>query len=220
MELNRINLKITAGQIVTESKLTRPAKKQLINFIEKEASDHQLMALLLDGEVTQVNDESKEILEQRFYNSEAYQVVQELVWFLAIPIYGAAGLVALKVLKNFMNEAKRKCGVIGIGKKRKACIAKTNVENLIACRKTDGVMRPTLTDWLNSLPDGLRKRLETLGMIELGNAGQSFTVAEWIRRYIDGRSDVKEATKRKWRDVENKLAAFFRGQYHYCPVNL
>ena len=104
---------------------------------------------------------------------------------------------------------------IALGKvtRKQAAVAKTNVENLIACRKTDGVMRPTVTDWLNSLPDGLRKRLETLGMIELGNGGQSFTVAEWIGRYIDGRPDVKEATKRKWRDVETKLAAFFRGQY-------
>jgi len=104
---------------------------------------------------------------------------------------------------------------IALGKvtRKQADVAKTNVENLIACRKTDGVMRPTVTDWLNSLPDGLRKRLETLGMIELGNSGQSFTVAEWIGRYIDGRPDVKEATKRKWRDVETKLAAFFRGQY-------
>lgn len=128
MELDKINLKITAGKIVTESKLTKPAKKQLINFIEKEASDHQLMALLLDGEVTQVNDESKEILEQRFYNSEIYKIVQEIGFFMAIPVYAAASYTAIKLFKNFMSEAKRKCGVIGVGKKRKACIAKANMD--------------------------------------------------------------------------------------------
>ena len=78
---------------------------------------------------------------------------------------------------------------IALGKvtRKQADVAKTNVENLIACRKTDGVMRPTLTDWLNSLPDGLHKRLETLRIIESKNGSYNFTVAKWTKRYIKSR---------------------------------
>jgi len=104
---------------------------------------------------------------------------------------------------------------IALGKvtRKQADVAKTNVENLIACRKTDGVMRPTVTDWLTSLPHGTRKRVEKICIIELENGGQSFTVTDWTRRYIKSRTDIKQRTQDRLQNTANKLSVFFKGQY-------
>jgi hypothetical protein len=63
-------LKITAGGFVTESELSKPAKLQMLNFIQYEASDHQLMALLLDGEIIELDELAEQIVENRFMLSE------------------------------------------------------------------------------------------------------------------------------------------------------
>jgi len=62
------DLKIAAGNLIVESELTKNSKKQLLNFIQHEACDHQIMALMLDGEITKLDEQSKEIVEERFEN--------------------------------------------------------------------------------------------------------------------------------------------------------
>jgi len=65
-------LRIIAGAIVTESKLSKGAKLQLLNFIQKEATDIQVKALLLDGKVlTAIDEQTKEIVNDRFANFSA-----------------------------------------------------------------------------------------------------------------------------------------------------
>jgi len=60
-------LRLTAAAIVTESKLSRGAKLQLLKFIQKEATDIQIKALLLDGEILpKIDKQTKEIIESRF----------------------------------------------------------------------------------------------------------------------------------------------------------
>ena len=57
--------------------------------------------------------------------------------------------------------------------------------------------------------DGLRIRLEKLGLVE--RSGKSrWTVSAWVADYISKRPDVKESTRRKWRDIEGKMKAFFQ----------
>lgn len=110
------------------------------------------------------------------------------------------------------NEVRPK---ISLGKvsRKQAETAKTNIESLISSKNTGAVMPPAVQDWLNGLSDGLRRRLEVLGIIEPKEKGRSFTVEKWIQRYIDKRPDVKPRTKEKWRDVESKLTTFFKGQF-------
>lgn len=72
------DLKITAGYIVTESKLSKAAKLQLLNFIQKEASDEQLMALLLDGKITKLDEQAKEIINNRFQLSEVRNYISKI----------------------------------------------------------------------------------------------------------------------------------------------
>jgi len=64
-------LRMTAGAIVVSSKLSKSAKLQLLNFIESEATDVQIKALLLDGEIlTDIDEQTEEIIEDRFKLSE------------------------------------------------------------------------------------------------------------------------------------------------------
>lgn len=93
--------------------------------------------------------------------------------------------------------------------KKDAQAALSHIENLLNSRKAGSVMPTATQDWLKGVPDTLRNRLESLGLV-VRQAKSNWTVAAWIADYIAKRPDVKEATRRKWRDVESKLAAFFR----------
>jgi len=69
--MNINNLKITCGEIIVNSKLTKESKLQLLNFVQVEAGEHQLKVFLLDGEIiTKADDETKEIIDQRFEQSK------------------------------------------------------------------------------------------------------------------------------------------------------
>ena len=59
-------LKITAGTFVVESKLSPQAKLQLLQFIQHEASDAQLKALMLDGKVVKLDEQAEAIVNDRF----------------------------------------------------------------------------------------------------------------------------------------------------------
>lgn len=122
-----------------------------------------------------------------------------------------SGIRYLIQLSPGENEARPKIR-LGEITKSQAETAKLNIESVIKCKNTGAVISPAVQEWLTGIADGLRKRLTVIGIIERGKRGQSFTVAEWVSRYINGRSDVKAITKGKWENAANKLSAFFRGQ--------
>ena len=64
------NLRLLAGSIIVESKLSRSAKQQLLNFIKEEASDVQIKVLLMDGKITQLDKDAENIANERFKNSK------------------------------------------------------------------------------------------------------------------------------------------------------
>ena len=98
---------------------------------------------------------------------------------------------------------------LGAVSRKDAEAAQNNIDSLIQARKTGRVISPAVQEWLSGIPDGLRARLEKLGLIE-SRAKSGWTVSGWVADYIAKRPDVKEGTRRKWRNVEGKLAAFFR----------
>jgi hypothetical protein len=59
-------LRITAAYAVKESDLTKAAKLQIMNFLENEATDAQVMALLLDGEIQVLDEMAETIVYDRF----------------------------------------------------------------------------------------------------------------------------------------------------------
>jgi hypothetical protein len=63
-------LRVFAGQIVVESKMSKAAKLQMLNFIKEEATDAQIKALLMDGKIVKLDEQAEEIVNDRFENHE------------------------------------------------------------------------------------------------------------------------------------------------------
>jgi hypothetical protein len=64
--MNTVKLKKLAGSIVFESKLSKPAKIQLLNWLKTEATIVQTKAFLLDGQIINLDEQAEEIVNIRF----------------------------------------------------------------------------------------------------------------------------------------------------------
>lgn len=123
-------LRIIAGAIVTESKLSKEAKVQLLNFIQKEASDIQIKALLLDGKILpKIDEQTEEIINDRFISRESDLVIAA----------GGAAMVGLivagiaseinKIRKRILTKAGRACKSY-TGDMHSKCVNKFKKESL------------------------------------------------------------------------------------------
>jgi len=120
-------LRIIAGAIVTESKLSKGAKTQLLNFIQNEATDVQVKALLLDGRIiSEVDSQTEEIINARFKNSRLNEGTLKSI--LGIVLLTPGGWIMWRGLKAALSEKQRRCGVLGIGAKRDACLLAAQAE--------------------------------------------------------------------------------------------
>ena len=97
------DLKLTSASYVMESEISKPAKLQMLNFIQNEATEHQLMALLLDGEIVDLDEQAEQVVEDRFLVSEV--------------ILGVVG----EELANVVMKCSIKCKKITDKKERKLC---------------------------------------------------------------------------------------------------
>jgi hypothetical protein len=59
-------LRVLAAYFIKESDMTKAAKLQLMNFLENEATDAQVMALMLDGEVQKLDEMAEQIVYDRW----------------------------------------------------------------------------------------------------------------------------------------------------------
>ena len=59
-------LRLTAAYFVKESTMTKAAKLQVMNFLQNEATDAQVMALLLDGEIQTLDEMAEIVVYDRF----------------------------------------------------------------------------------------------------------------------------------------------------------
>lgn len=59
-------LRVTAAYFVKESNMSKAAKLQMMNFLQNEATDAQVMALLLDGEIQTLDEMAETIVYDRF----------------------------------------------------------------------------------------------------------------------------------------------------------
>jgi len=107
------------------------------------------------------------------------------------------------------HEGRPKIRLGRVSRKQAEC-AKAHIETLLAGRRTGCVVPPATQQWVADLPEALRQRLEKLRILAAKDSAGRYSVGEWVARYIAGRPDVKAATRRRYRDVERKLVAFFR----------
>lgn len=80
--MDKKDLQLYTGSTIINSAMTKQAKLQMINFIQHEASESQLMALVLDGRIVKLDEQAKEIVKDRFesyMNQEKQEKVTESI---------------------------------------------------------------------------------------------------------------------------------------------
>jgi len=68
--MDKNTLKLYIAEVVVNSKMSKPSKIQLLNYIQHEGDIYNLMALALDGQIVSLDEDAKQIVEGRFYLSE------------------------------------------------------------------------------------------------------------------------------------------------------
>ena len=124
----------------------------------------------------------------------------------------AKGITYYVQLSPGEHEARPK---ISLGKctRRNAETARIHIANLVNSDNTGSVVEPETQKWIAKLRPVLRKRLETLELIEPLKKKECFTVTQWCDRYISlrkGDKCTKADTVRKLQNTADKLKAFFR----------
>ena len=110
---------------------------------------------------------------------------------------------------QFMDGDKRKSIRLGKVTAKQAESAKRFVEDLVGCKATGSPPKATTAEWIATVPGTIRSRLERVGLIERQERQECPTLADWVRIYIAGRSDVKPNTRRNLAQAEKSLIGFF-----------
>jgi len=63
--------RLLAAMVVKEAELSSATKLQLLKFIQNEATDSQVKSLILDGEITSLDESAEQVVNDRFAVSEA-----------------------------------------------------------------------------------------------------------------------------------------------------
>lgn len=121
-------LRLLAGSVIVESKLSKPAKQQLLAFIKEDATDAQVKALLMDGKIVKLDEQAEQIVNERF---EAHHLNEGALkslfgMFLLTPV----GWVAWRAIKAMVSKGQRKCGVLSIGKSRDMCLLRVKAAGI------------------------------------------------------------------------------------------
>ena len=100
---------------------------------------------------------------------------------------------------------------IRIGKvsKRDAETVRVHIEKLLRANMTGSTMPPATAAWMAGIPESLRSRLQKFGIIESSKQKIYPTIAEWVEKYIEGRTDVKPNTQRNMEQAQRSLIEFF-----------
>jgi hypothetical protein len=73
--MDKKKLQLYSIYLVSESSKSKQTKIQLLRFIENEATEHQLMSFILDGQIIKIDELSKQIIEDRL---KASNVIKEI----------------------------------------------------------------------------------------------------------------------------------------------
>lgn len=118
-------------------------------------------------------------------------------------------------------DAKRPKIHLGRIKTSDAHTARGNIVKLINLRNTGGEMTSATSEWLNGVPgkkkgisDGLRARLETLGLVERSKPAEvkdddRWSVTQWVDHFIKTSTKPDSDNRRKISNVGERLKAFF-----------
>jgi hypothetical protein len=124
-----MDVKILAGMIVIESKLSKTAKLQLLNFLKNEASEVQAKVLLLDGKIVYVPKHKEKEINERFELSELVGQVRQAM--SAAQSGGGFNIfwLAYRKARSFFDKCTIKCGTAEINTvTRQHCLRKCKMD--------------------------------------------------------------------------------------------
>lgn len=127
------NLRLIAGQIVVESKMSKFAKIQLLNFIKEEATDTQIKALLMDGKIVKLDEQAEQIVNERFELLEAGGRIAQMRKTGSSLAGVAAGMGAFwgmyRLIRGALSKCTRKCGTLQLNTaRRQTCLYKCKLD--------------------------------------------------------------------------------------------
>ena len=185
-------LRIIAAEMIVESKLSKSAKFQLLNFIKEEATDAQVKVLLMDGKIVQLDEQAEQIVNDRFEISEAGGKVSQArkTYFSAAnsPVGAAvaglasagaagaapaaagaaigAGIWALyRAIRGKYDKCTKRCGTFEINTaRRQHCMAKCKIEKTQA--ELNAAMKSKNQKEIEKKKAALTKAKQTFANIE------------------------------------------------------
>lgn len=129
------DIRLYAAEIVTLSRMSKSAKLQMLEFIQNEASDAQIKALLMDGKIVKLDEQAEEIVNERFKVSEAGGRVAKLRKSYMTQ-YGSGGGVnpawlLYRAARAQFDKCTRQCGTFELNtSRRQHCLIKCKVQKL------------------------------------------------------------------------------------------
>lgn len=106
-------------------------------------------------------------------------------------------------------QTKRPKITLGKVTKKQAVVACGHIENLCRARKTGTSFPNATADWLSSIDDGVRERLEKWDLVDPREDRGRYTLGGWIDSYIGKRTDVKDSTLTTYGNAERNLLEYF-----------
>lgn len=121
-------LRLMAAKVIFGStKLNKESKNQLFNFIQKEGTDAQVKALLLDGKILiNIDEQTEEIINARFASHKTLSELGAVGGTLA-SLFTLGAYQAWRTLASQYSDAHKQCGTHKISNDRDACIAKARM---------------------------------------------------------------------------------------------
>lgn len=153
--LNKVVLRTYTAERVVKSQLSPESKHQLLNFIQHEASDAQIITMLLDGRIVKIDEEAEKIAMDRFVCSKHYNKILELQeQKIKIPVEHP-GMLEVPEGKK-VNELPLSHFQALVKKKGHESIARA-LTNLITWNKTKN---PELSKWADNMQNQLTASTE------------------------------------------------------------
>jgi len=126
--------RLLAAFIVKEAKISVATKLQLLKFIQHEATDGQVKALILDGEIVNLDESAEQIVNDRFAVSEAGgRVATVRKSYMTTAGFSGAPVMwsAYRKIRSKFDVCTKRCGTYELNTvRRQACMAKCKVAKL------------------------------------------------------------------------------------------
>ena len=116
-------LRIIAGEIVVESKLSTSVKVHMLQFIQKEATDAQIKVLFMDGKIVKLDEQAEQVVNDRFDVSETGGRVAKLRKSYMGNAGSIGGLnpywLAYRTVRSQFDKCTKSCGSYEINTSRR-----------------------------------------------------------------------------------------------------